>query len=426
MAIEKVGLYRNYYGPKTNSSGEPIPRDQWPKKRAHSWVVRWFGSDGQRYSKSFTTRKEAERYAEKRQRLVREGKASPPPKRTLAEFRREHEVLMQGNLAAKTLHMHLAAIDLLAAKVGWDRSIAHISVRDMESFRASRLRTGICSASANREIKTLRRVFNLAILRGYLAADTNPCTGLPMLKVSSKRPAYVMPSEFEAIFRQAPDVLWRAMLVVLYTTGLRLRELTNLTWSDVEFGADRLHVTRKSASGYVQAWTPKDHEMRTIPLPAQAMTILASWQSLAPERCPYVFMEHGRWDFYRDKADDGTWRSGQDLINNLLRRFKTLCRRAGVDPYTIHDLRRSCITNWAKALPIHVVQELAGHSDIKTTRQFYLSVQEEDVAKAQAVQQGLVRGIPTSIPTDQLLTNSARKRVFPGRRAFESKTQALD
>ena len=96
--------------------------------------------------------------------------------------------------------------------------------------------------------------------------------------------------------------------------------------------------------GCIQPWQPKDHEMRTLP-PEQAVSLLTAWQAAAPEECPYVFMEHGRWEYYRRQVSEGRWRPGLDLVNNFLRRFHTLCRRAGVGPYTIHDLRRSCITN---------------------------------------------------------------------------------
>jgi len=78
----------------------------------------------------------------------------------------------------------------------------------------------------------------------------------------------------------------------------------------------------------------------------------------------------------------GRWAAGQALVSNLLRRFKSLCRRAGVGPYALHDLRRSCITNWAGRLPIHVVQQLAGHSDIGTTERYCLSVRAEDLQAA--------------------------------------------
>jgi len=38
-----------------------------------------------------------------------------------------------------------------------------------------------------------------------------------------------------------------------------------------------------------------------------------------------------------------------------------------IDFDVVEDLRRSCITNWAKELPAHVAQRLAGHSSLETT-----------------------------------------------------------
>jgi len=73
---------------------------------------------------------------------------------------------------------------------------------------------------------------------------------------------------------------------------------------------------------------------------------------------------------------------------------------------TLHDLRRSCITNWAKVLPIYVVQKLAGHSDIKTTQKYYLAVQEEDLEMARQVQSKILKGNLT----DPKLTHSGQNR----------------
>jgi hypothetical protein len=113
-------------------------------------------------------------------------------------------------------------------------------------------------------------------------------------------------------------------------------------------------------------------------------------------------------------------------MNSMLRRFKALCRQAGVGLFTIHDLRRSCITNWARSLPTHVVQKLAGHSDIKTTQQFYLSVQEDDFAKAQTTQAMMLGALPAPPLTDAELTQEARKRVFPGRQGCQPKQKRPD
>jgi len=78
---------------------------------------------------------------------------------------------------------------------------------------------------------------------------------------------------------------------------------------------------------------------------------------------------------------------------------------------TFHDLWRTCITNWAKHLPIHVVQQLAGHGDINTTRKYYLSVQVDDLEKARQVQLQIL----ADNPTDQEMTNSAGKTPVSGR-----------
>ena len=204
-------------------------------------------------------------------------------------------------------------------------------------------------------------------------------------------------------------------MATAYTTGLRLQELLNLTWSDIDFQEGQLHVTRKSEGTWVQPWQPKDCEMRVIPLPEQTRNLLTTWQSVAPEECPYVFMEHERWDFYRKKMEADTWNIDQSLSNNVLRRFKTLCKRAKVKIYSVHDLRRSCITNWAKALPVHVVQMLAGHSDIRTTQTYYLSVQPEDIKKAQKIQFEMLGKIPEADLTDPKVTHFGKNRVFPGK-----------
>lgn len=147
----------------------------------------------------------------------------------------------------------------------------------------------------------------------------------------------------------------QACITIMQHSKVSVRAL-NLTWADIDFQKGQLHITRKSRTDWLQPWRPKDHEIRTVPLPEQAVSLLAAWQSISPENCPYVFMVQERWDYYRKQVNKKKWRESQDLVNNVLRRFKTLCRKVSLPKYSIHDLRRSCITNWAKHLPIHVVQ----------------------------------------------------------------------
>ena len=72
--------------------------------------------------------------------------------------------------------------------------------------------------------------------------------------------------------------------------------------------------------------------------------------------------------------------------------------------FTLYDLRRSSITDWAEALPVHVVQKLAGHSDNKTTQRYYLSVRASDSEKARVFSVDI---LPNDL-TDPLLTHSCK------------------
>lgn len=141
-------------------------------------------------------------------------------------------------------------------------------------------------------------------------------------------------------------------------------------------------------------------------MPDETLQALVDLRAKVGEECPYVFIPARRWEYITKAKQAGTWRECQDLLNDLHPRLYVRQRRAGIAKHTYHDLRRTCITNWARHLPIHVVQKLAGHSDIKTTQQYYLSVQGDDLEKARQVQADLL----AENATDKKLTNSAPKQ----------------
>ena len=81
--------------------GTPSRRSEWPRLGPFSWAVRWFGSDGKRFSRNFKSRKEAEQYAEVKQAKVRMGNGDRPCAVTLIEFARMY-VELRGDLAPVT------------------------------------------------------------------------------------------------------------------------------------------------------------------------------------------------------------------------------------------------------------------------------------------------------------------------------------
>ncbi|MBI1826020.1 MAG: tyrosine-type recombinase/integrase [Planctomycetes bacterium] len=103
--------------------------------------------------------------------------------------------------------------------------------------------------------------------------------------------------------------------------------------------------------------------MRLVPLPSDAVNVLTELQLGAVEGQPYVVVN--------GKGPDA---GGRIKRQNITRDFHSIRRRAGVPKCKFHDLRKSYCTNIAQVTPLHVVQQLAGHADIRTTQKHYLQV----------------------------------------------------
>lgn len=403
MATEKVTIYRKYHGAvPRDDQGRPLPRKEWPRKRPFRWAVRWFGLKGTRYSRSFKNRKEAERFAENKQLEIRRGRGDPLPVITLADFASEHKRVMRGQVAWGTLKDQMRAMNLFMDHVGPQISLQSVLPRHAESFIASRLASGLEPATVNKDIRTLKRLFNLAIEpRGYLLAGTNPFRYMKPRQKAENPKRYISPKEYKALMDVVSNTWWRAFTAVAYGTALRRGEMFNLVWSDIDFEGHQITVTPKRQTDRLLAWEPKDHECRVIPVPGEVLRLLAVLQAESEEGCPYVFLSKRRWRHILQKRERGRWAEDGALVNNVKRRFDALLRKAGIPRATLHDLRRSCITNWAGELPAHVVQKLAGHSDLKTTQKYYLIVRQEDMDRARTVNAKILG----DGPTDPLLTH---------------------
>jgi integrase len=153
-------------------------------------------------------------------------------------------------------------------------------------------------------------------------------------------------------------------------------------WNDIDFENNAIKVTAKKATEEMLEWEPKDHENRVVPMSAQTAQLLADLQVQSEDNNPYVFVSPQRLERILRRRKDRTWTPVSQMVNNAKRKLELICVKAGVPKCTLHNFRRSAITNWAKKLPIQVVQQLAGHSDIATIRQYYLSVRPEDLISA--------------------------------------------
>jgi integrase len=395
MAIEKVGIYRKWLDPvPKNKNDNPIPESEWPRKRRHRWIARWYGTNGRRYGKVFETRKEAQEFASELQKHVRLGKADKPKKVTLLEFRVEHEKVMKGQVAYGTIQEHRRALKLFENFIGGSFALSRIRPRHAEAFVADRLASKeVVVATVNKYIRTLQSIFNRAIEpRGYLAKGQNPFSKIKKRKITENPIRYVDVQEYRALTDAATKLWWKAFLSIAYGSGLRRNEILHLTWVDVDLEQQRIEVRAKKATAEILEWDPKNRKNRVVPMSDETAQLLIDMQVKSPEFHPYIFVSQERLDRIKERRKAGKWNSRSEVVNNLHERFNTIRRHANVAKCTIHDLRRSAITNWAQRLPIQVVQTLAGHADIKTTRKYYLAVRDEDFSYASEVVRQILSG----------------------------------
>jgi integrase len=201
-------------------------------------------------------------------------------------------------------------------------------------------------------------------------------------------------------------------------------EALHLTWADVDFDRDTIQVSPKTEGMTTFAWTPKDFETRQVPVPGETTALLAKLQNSAPEGHAYVFLPADRFLLIKEARTRGLWREQQTVLNNFQRSFRRLVLRAaqkaptlkdeeGNPTISMHDLRRSAITNWSRKANMQTVMRMAGHSNIETTRRYYAATTEDQIALVREASAAAIRGAGLK-QTDPKLTPKAKNRSRAG------------
>jgi integrase/recombinase XerD len=217
---------------------------------------------------------------------------------------------------------------------------------------AERLRGGARVSTIRRQISALRRFCAWLRLHGLLASD-------PMAKMDAPRRSVRLPSvlserDVRALLA-APDVETdlglrdRAILEVLYASGLRVSELTACELPAVNFRQGLIRVTGKGG---------KD---RLAPLGDEALDWLMRWCEGA----------RARWVLATGCASLFVGARGRGLSRQAVwHRIRAHARSAGIDaPVSPHKLRHSFATHLLDhGADLRVVQLLLGHADLGTTQ----------------------------------------------------------
>ena len=248
-----------------------------------------------------------------------------------------------------------------------DRPAAELRPADVDplavrSFLAALHRAGAGRRSQGRALSAVRSLFRFACREGVMPA--NPAAGVPTPKAPRELPRHLRPGEVEDLVEapaaEARDdaalaLRDRALLEVLYATGLRVSELVSLDWRDLDLSA---RVLRVMGTGGKE---------RMGPFGRQAAAALAAWLgawdevrgrdgSADPEVEP-VFLHHR-----------GGRLSDRSVRRVLDRYVDRAALAAGVHP---HTLRHTFATHLLEGgADLRAIQELLGHSSLATTQRY--------------------------------------------------------
>jgi integrase/recombinase XerD len=240
-------------------------------------------------------------------------------------------------------------------------SLEGVSRNDLVDFLAGLYRLKLESRTVARHLVTLRNFFRFAQVHELITTD--PSINLESPKIRRSLPGYLRLEEVERLLEQ-PDSTTalglrdRAMLEVLYSTGLRVSELIGLRVSDLD-----------SKVGCVRCIGKGDKE-RIVPVGRKALVIVEKY--LRDARPKLLGKLRGSPTLFVNRRGVSLSRVG---VWKILSGYG---KRAGLRvSLTPHMLRHSFATHLLeRGADLRSVQLMLGHADISTT-QIYTHVVEE-------------------------------------------------
>jgi integrase/recombinase XerD len=230
-------------------------------------------------------------------------------------------------------------------------SLDKVEEKDLEKYIKELNDNGFKSATVSRNIASLKAFFHYLNNEGVLSND--PTKSLKSPKIEKKIPEILTTDEVFALLEQPSgdspkEIRDKAMLELLYATGIRVSELINLEVSDVNLKTSSILCRDGSKS-------------RTIPYGKKAKDALTR------------YLEGSREAIVDNKESTILFAncSGQKMSRQgFWKLIKHYAKKAGIESdITPHTLRHSFAAHLVEnGADLRSVQEMLGHSDISTTQ----------------------------------------------------------
>ena len=254
--------------------------------------------------------------------------------------------------------------DYLAAK--GIRSVADASPVALADYVTYLNENGFAAATVSRSVASIKAFFHYMLNEGII--DTDPSTSLKAPKIEKKLPEVLTTEEVIRLLDQPKgdspkEIRDKAMLELLYATGIRVTELMNLKISDVNMQLSYISCSDGNRS-------------RVVPFGKAAKVALQK------------YLDGAREALVEDQTSNVLFAncSGQQMSRQgFWKLIKYYAKKAGINSdITPHTLRHSFAAHLVEnGADLHAVQEMLGHSDISTT-QIYAALNHNKIREVYA------------------------------------------
>lgn len=241
--------------------------------------------------------------------------------------------------------------DLDCFKDFFKKDLIKINLDDMHKYLDHLNKENKKATTVAHNITVINSFYSFLINENIIA--TNPCTNIISPKLAKKLPNYLTEEEVDKLLniplKTAYDYRNKAMLELLYATGIRVSELINLKFVNLELQDDFIRVMGKGS------------KERIIPM------------SNISKKYLIEYIEIYRKTLLKSKDSEYLFINNQGNVISRVGFFKIikkLCLENNISKnVSPHILRHSFATHLlAHGADLRVIQELLGHSDISTTQ----------------------------------------------------------
>lgn len=233
--------------------------------------------------------------------------------------------------------------------LSWDK----VTLTSLQSYILFLEKEGKAATTISRNVASVKAFFQYAVAAG--TCGENPAFALRAPRVERKAPGILSVQEMDRLLRQ-PDcskpkeLRDKAMMELLYATGIRVSELISLRLKDVNMEMGYIHCAARERD-------------RMVPFGNTAKKVLESYLAKAREH----LLKGKQTDLLFTNCS-----GGQMSRQGFWKLIKLYAERAGIDgDITPHTLRHSFAVHLvAGGADLHAVQEMLGHSDISTTQMY--------------------------------------------------------